>query len=161
MLSNNRNNLSTDLKNRYKERIQTLISLIKKDDFFIKIIVISVYLLVQSLYILLDLLFNYNTTHIFLQIAVYQRIISAILFTTLSSYYMYIYNFDEVVLLLPKNKYLRILSNIDKYWCKCYSYIGIIMSVNNYVSYGYIDYIYAYILLMSIFKLCMCYMCNL
>ena len=45
----------TIYKLRYHEQIQILRKLIKKDDFFIKLITIITYLLIQSLYILIDL----------------------------------------------------------------------------------------------------------
>jgi hypothetical protein len=153
---NNVNDYFIQKNLRFKVLINIFIKYHKKREFKFRINTILLIITLNSPFLLLDKYFiddkNSYEINVYLLISFYQRLF----FSFLSGIYITCNNLDNIQKQLKNiNSYPIYACYIDRYWCQYYSSIGIAFVVEYYLLYGYINSTYLYILLLSIFKLCM------
>jgi hypothetical protein len=153
---NNVNDYFIQQKLMFKVLIDIFIEHHKKREFEFRINTVLLIIAINSPFLLLDKYFiddiNSYEINIYLLISFYQRLFCALL----SFVYITCNNLDKIQNQLKNKKsYPFYACYIDRYWCEYYSSIGIVLVVNSYLLYGYINSSYLYILLLSVFKLCM------
>ena len=140
----------------FKAMLDLFIEHHKKREFEFRINNVLLIIALNSPFLLLDKYFiddvNSYEINMYLLISFYQRLF----FTLLAGIYISCNNLDNIQNQLKnKNSYPFYACYIDRYWCQYYSSIGIALVIESYLLYGYINLTYLYILLLSVFKLCM------
>lgn len=154
--TNNVNDFFIQKKLRFKLLIDLFIKYHKKREFEFRINTVLLIIAINSPFLLLDKYFiddiNSYEINMYLLISFYQRLF----FALLSGIYITCNNSDDIRNQLKnKNSYPFYACYIDRYWCQYYSSIGIVLVFNSYLLYGCINLSYLYVLLLSVFKLCM------
>lgn len=153
---NNVNDYFIQKKLVFKAMLDVFIKYHKKREFEFRINMILLIISINSPFLLLEKYFiddvNSYEINMYLLISFYQRLF----FGLLSGIYITCNNSDNIRNQLKnKNSYPFYACYIDRYWCEYYSSIGIVLVVNYYLLYGCINSSHIYILLLSVFKLCM------
>lgn len=153
---NNVNDYFIQKKVVFKSMLDLFIKYHKKREFEFRINTILLIITLNSPFLLLDKYFiddvNSYDINMYLLISFYQRLFCALL----SGIYITCNNLDNIQTQLKnKNSYPFYACYIDRYWCEYYSSIGVVLVVNSYLLYGCINVSYLYVLLLSVFKLCM------
>lgn len=153
---NNVNDYFIQKKLVFKAMLDLFIEYHKKREFDFRINTVLLIIALNSPFLLLDKYFindvNSYDINMYLLISFYQRLFCALL----SGIYISCNNLDNIKNELKnKNSYPFYACYIDRYWCEYYSSIGIVLVVNSYLLYGCINLSYLYVLLLSVFKLCM------
>lgn len=153
---NNVNDYFIQKKIRFKVLIDLFIKYHKKREFEFRINTVLLIIALNSPFLLLDKYFindvNSYEINMYLLMSFYQRLFCALL----SGIYISCNNLVNIQNQLKnKNSYPFYACYMDRYWCEYYSSIGIVLVVNSYLLYGCINLSYLYVLLLSVFKLCM------
>jgi hypothetical protein len=153
---NNVNDYFIQKKLVFKAMLDLFIEYHKKREFDFRINTVLLIIALNSPFLLLDKYFindiNSYEINMYLLISFYQRLFCALL----SGIYISCNNLDNIKNQLKNKKsYPFYACYIDRYWCEYYSSIGIVLVVNSYLLYGCINLSYLYVLLLSVFKLCM------
>jgi len=140
-------------KSNFDTIIENIVNYQKNRDLIIKLKMIGLLFIINLFHICIDTYFSFNdhiSSRIYVTSAIYYRIVmSTIINCIIINEKLDNINFN----LVTKNKLVYKICVIDRLWCYCYPILGVIISINGYILYSYMDATNIYIFISSIFRL--------